>query len=95
MNNKNFSSLLDSLKNIIGTKQLNSSNIIDMCRMLMQLVEKFPKLPGSQKKDLVIGVLTYYVKEELGADSPILKIIDEVDDILLFVQCIYFPSIRI
>jgi hypothetical protein len=64
----------------LGGAELNISNILGVCVNLMQVVEKYPKLEGSKKKDLVVRTLQRVV-ERNGGGEELLSIIPSFIDV--------------
>ena len=73
------------LKQIVGDKKLNTTNIVSITINLMQIVEKYPKLDGQNKKNIVIYVLKEFTKDYI-TDT------DTQCSLLLFIET-FLPSI--
>lgn len=66
-------SLIDNIEDAIHG-DISAMNIFSITVNLMQLVEKYPKLTGPQKKSLVIQALEKVIKKH-GADQALLSIV--------------------
>lgn len=65
------SELVDKLYesiSLIGDK-VTTLNVVFIATNLMQIVEKYPKISGQQKKTLVIDVLKKFVVDNLDGDD--------------------------
>jgi hypothetical protein len=49
--------------------EVTFGNVLTICLSLMQLVERYPKLKGSEKKDLVIRGIQHIISKKGGNDS--------------------------
>ena len=84
--------LYESLGRIIKDKKVTTVNIVLIATNLMQIVEQYPNLHGTQKKSLVIHVLKRFAVEHLDgeAESSLLVFIDmflpSVIDIIIAVD---------
>ena len=65
--------LIDNIEDAIHG-DISAMNIFSITVNLMQLVEKYPKLSGPQKKSLVIQALEKVIKKH-GADQALLSIV--------------------
>ena len=61
--------LYESLSIIIGSEKITTVNIALVATNLMQIVEKYPKISGSQKKALVIHVLKKFVIDQVDGEA--------------------------
>ena len=76
--------LYNSLALLVGDTEITSTNVVLIATNLMQTVEKYPKLSGEQKKNLLLHVLKKYVKDKLdGSDE---------DNVLMFID-MFLPSV--
>ena len=66
----------------LGGKELSVENMFDVCVNLMQVVEKYPKLEGPKKKDLVVRTLQRVV-ERNGGSPDILAVIPSFIDLAI------------
>ena len=55
-------------KSVINTKTISSTTIIVLTNKLIQIVEKYKELTGSQKKMLVLDTLTKIINENIDDD---------------------------
>lgn len=76
--------LYESLKNITEGQKLTTMNVILVSTHLMQIVEKYPNINGSQKKETVIHVLKKLVIDTLDGDDE--------KALLLFIET-FLPSV--
>lgn len=67
--------LLNKLENMLDGQGLTTLNIAMICLQLMQMVERYPRLKGSQKKELVTHVLRHYLEKHDG-DLLLLDFLD-------------------
>ena len=56
--------LYEELKEILAGAKLNSSNIMVILVNLMQLVEKYPKLKGPQKKEVILATFNMLIDDQ-------------------------------
>ena len=75
----NVKALYNQLNNLLHGQKLTSSNIVTITLHLMQFVEKYPNIKGSQRKKIVIQVLKQFVADKV--DDP-----TEEENILLIIQ---------
>jgi hypothetical protein len=68
-----INTLIDNIEDAIHG-DISAMNIFSITLNLMQLVEKYPKLTGPQKKALVIQALDNVIKKH-GADQSLLALI--------------------
>jgi hypothetical protein len=61
--------LVHYLENFIGEGVVNILNILNICVVAMQKVEKFNKLSGSDKKQVVLGAISQIIKNKGGDDN--------------------------
>lgn len=76
--------LYETLSNIIGDNKLTTTNAVLITTNLMQIVEKYPNVSGTQKKNLVIHVLKRFVIDNLEGNDE--------QAMLLFID-VFLPSI--
>ena len=76
--------LYESLCMIIANKKVTTINIVMIATNLMQIVEKYPKISGIQKKSLVIQVLKKFVIDQSDGDTE--------NALLLFIDT-FLPSV--
>ena len=76
--------LYESLCMIIANKKVTTINIVMIATNLMQIVEKYPKIAGTQKKSLVIQVLKKFVIDQSDGDTE--------NALLLFIDT-FLPSV--
>jgi hypothetical protein len=81
---KVIDTLYTTLGNVIKDENISTLNIVLIATNLMQLVESYPNLNGSDKKELVIHVLKMAVEDSLEGDVKI--------NVLLFIE-IFLPSV--
>jgi hypothetical protein len=74
--------LYKSIKNIVSDKQITSDNIISLIIQLMIIVEKFPRIRGTDKKIIIINTLTKFIHDTHT----------ETDDIINFIN-VFAPTI--
>lgn len=66
---------VDILVNTVTCEsEITVSNVLSVCVSLMQLVERYPKLKGSEKKDLVIRAIQLLI-EKKGGDMSIMGMV--------------------
>lgn len=58
--------LVDS---VVVDGEVSFGNVLTICLSLMQLVERYPKLKGSEKKDLVIRAIQQIISKKGGSDG--------------------------
>jgi hypothetical protein len=75
----NLDQLVTAINNTIGTGQITALNILSICINLMQIVEKYPKLPGKQKKELVMKALQTAISNK-GGDPALMALIPSFID---------------
>jgi hypothetical protein len=72
--------IIESLYNNLNamSTSITTANIIELTTKLMQLVESYPLLKGSQKKNIVIFVLKKFVTSKVDVESQqqVLSFID-------------------
>ena len=56
--------LYKQLKEILSGAKLNSSNIMPILVNLMQIIEKYPKLKGSQKKQVILATFNMLIDDQ-------------------------------
>ena len=61
--------LYDTLTSMFVDTTITVDNIVRIVPKIMQIVERYPKLSGSGKKDLVIKVLTRYTKDVIDDED--------------------------
>ena len=71
--------ILKDLEEILNGDQITVLNILSLCINAMQSVEKIPKLPSKQKKQIVLDVITKLV-QQTGSDNSILTMIPHFID---------------
>ena len=76
--------LYKSLCMISADKKVTTINIVMIATNLMQIVEKYPKISGTQKKSLVIQVLKKFVIDQSDGDTE--------NALLLFIDT-FLPSV--
>jgi hypothetical protein len=64
-----FLDIFSTISVSITHKQLSLSNIIPIGSMVMQIVEEYPQLPGSQKKEVVISVMHKLINDSNLSES--------------------------
>jgi len=64
---------------------ITHSNIIDICILLMKTVEKYNNVNGKQKKELVISVITQFIKDTVHTqdNQSLLNMVDITLPILI------------
>ena len=69
---------IEFLYNNLNASSITTANIIEVTTKLMQLVESYPLLKGSQKKNIVIFVLKKFVTSKVDVESQqqVLSFID-------------------
>ena len=77
--------LYNNLITLLGDEKISSVNIVLITASLMQVVEKFPGLPGNEKKDLIIQVLKRYTIDKIDDE-------EEEKSVLLFID-LFLPSV--
>ena len=77
--------LTDFVLGIIGGSELSSLNLLGVCVSLMQVVEKYPKLQGVQKKDLVVRTLQRVI-EKNGGSVDILALVPSFIDLAVSID---------
>ena len=82
--NNNIEKLYASLSIIMKNNKLNTTNILVITTNLMQIVEKYPKISGSQKKTLVVDVLKMFVGKNTDGENK--------EIILLYINT-FLPSV--
>jgi hypothetical protein len=70
--------LMNELESILQDNSLSFLNLMSVCINLMQIVEKYPKLKGVQRKELVVAVLRKYQEKHQGE----LGLLDMVPDMI-------------
>lgn len=74
------SSLYQNFRKIVSTNDdITSDNLIAFTIELMKLVETYPNLTGSQKKNLVLIVIELFVEDEMKPGKS-------HDDMILFIR---------
>ena len=81
---KILESLYNNLNAMSTSGSVTTSNIIELTTKLMQLVESYPLLKGSEKKNIVIFILKKFVTSKLEGDSQ--------QQVLLFID-LFLPSV--
>lgn len=76
--------LYESICMILVDKKVTTINIVMIATNLMQIVEKYPKISGIQKKSLVIQVLKKFVIDQSDGDTE--------NALLLFIDT-FLPSV--
>jgi hypothetical protein len=76
--------LYESLSHIIGDKKVTTINIVLIATNLMQIVEEYPNLHGTEKKSLVIHVLKRFIVDHLDDKKE--------HSLLLFID-MFLPSV--
>jgi len=62
--------LYKKIENIIRKEdKLTTINIIQVTTYLMQIIEKYPKLKGSERKEIILEVLIKYAKTNLSEED--------------------------
>mgnify|MGYP004001036451 CR=1 FL=1 len=56
--------LYEALKEILAGAKLNSSNIVTILVNLMQIVDKYPKLKGPQKKQVILAAFNMLIDDQ-------------------------------
>jgi hypothetical protein len=62
------------LENFLGDKLVTVSNVLSLCVLLMQKVEKIKDLVGSDKKEIVMAVIKQIIQIK-GSDDSLLILI--------------------
>lgn len=65
----NINELVHYLENFIGEGNITIINILNICVTAMQKVEKFNKLSGPDKKQIVLGAISQLIKNKGGDDN--------------------------
>lgn len=55
--------IYEQLKKIVQNKTINSSNIIQIATVAMQLIQQYMNIPGAQKKQIVMDVVSRLINE--------------------------------
>ena len=83
---KDFSdTLLDSLNDLVKDDGLTILNIASIVVSLMKIAEKFPNVPGSQRKKLIMEVLVRFKTEhpdctiDLGLVASMIDVMVSID----------------
>ncbi len=71
--------LTETVSKIVKDEQITTLNILSICINLMQVVEKYPKLTGNQKKELVLRALSNAVSKK-GGDNALMALIPSFID---------------
>jgi hypothetical protein len=82
---KDVQNLLDEIVLFVGEEKISLVNILSVCVHLMKIVEKYPKLKGPQKKDLVIKALNIYISKNEG-DAGILVLVPSFIDTAINIE---------
>ncbi len=61
--------MTDEIYNMISHQEVDSNNIMNLLIQSMQFTERYPKLEGKTKKEIVINAITQLVNK---VDNPIL-----------------------
>jgi len=80
----------DSLNKIyeslsLVSNDINTSNIIQLTINLMRIIEKYPNLTGTQKKETIIYVLKKVIKDNLDNDETKQNLLFFIDTFLPYV----------
>lgn len=75
-----FQSTLTSFELLANGQELNAINILTLCISLMQMIEQYPAITGSQKKELVLKVFDKYVENHGGNATPFLALLPSFID---------------
>lgn len=65
MESKLADEIYNSAITVFGDDKVDLTTVVRCCVLLMQLVEKYRELSGSQKKDLVLLTLRRIIKEKV------------------------------
>lgn len=65
---------------VLGDDQVTVLNILTLCVNLMQIVEKYTRLKGAQKKELVIKALETLVLKKGGNNTNLMALIPSFID---------------
>ena len=84
INDYSINKLYESICVIAVNKKVTTINIVMIATNLMQIVEKYPKISGTQKKSLVIQVLKKFVIDQSDGDTE--------NALLLFIDT-FLPSV--
>ena len=84
INDYSINKLYESICVIAVNKKVTTINIVMIATNLMQIVEKYPKISGIQKKSLVIQVLKKFVIDQSDGDTE--------NALLLFIDT-FLPSV--
>lgn len=81
----NVDQLIACINIAVGNEQITAFNILSICINLMQIVEKFPNLKGSQKKELVLRALDAAISQR-GGDKGLIALIPSFIDNAISIQ---------
>tara|TARA_B110000908_G_C10216087_1_gene432887 strand:+ start:1235 stop:1594 length:360 start_codon:yes stop_codon:yes gene_type:complete len=76
--------LYDSLVRLIGNNKITTFTVVTITTNMMQVVERYPKLTGTMKKELVTHVIKRFVYDNLGGEDE--------DSLILFIDK-FLPSV--
>lgn len=76
--------LYKSLSLLVGGEKINTTNVVIIATNLIQIVEKYPKLKGHQKKMLILQVLKKFVEDHLE---------NEEEKVVLTFIDLFLPSV--
>lgn len=79
----NVDKLAGELKKLIDDDELTIANIPKIMLSLMAIVDHYPKLSGSQKKNLVLSTLRKHVIDHLEEEKPEYKDFINIIDMVL------------
>lgn len=82
---KNVEELFNELMIFVGEEKISAINILSICIHLMQIVEKYPKLNGPQKKQLVIKVFELYFAKN-GGDPTLMGVLSSFIDTAINIE---------
>lgn len=82
---KDINELVHYLENFIGEEVISIINILNICVVAMQKVEKFNNLSGSDKKQVVLSGITQVLKNR-GGDSNLTSLLPSFIDTSISIE---------
>jgi hypothetical protein len=69
----------------LGGAEITPSNVFGVCVRLMQVVERYPKLEGPKKKELVVRTLQRII-EKNGGSSDLMAVVPSFIDLAISID---------
>jgi hypothetical protein len=80
MTDSKIEDLVQNIDTISSGVGVTLATLPDICIRLMQIAEKFPKMSGAEKKQVVMQAISVYIDRK-GADNIVMGVVSSFIDI--------------